>query len=149
MNGKLAPIVSYCWLAPEIAPPVLGFAEPFRAMLVAEALVTPDWRATVAKWLVESGCLYLVAWGDECSLWHDEVDEANLDSFDWEPIPDDRFVMTTWHAREPLEDAMWFSQNCAEHPNVPLSRTLILHIAESPDMHRLLAQYAASADVAE
>ena len=55
MNGTIAPTVSYCWLAPDIAPPALGFAEPFRTMLVAEALVTPDWRATVAKWLVESG----------------------------------------------------------------------------------------------
>ena len=66
-----------------------------------------------------------------------------------EPMPDDRFVMTTWHADEPLEEAMWFCQNCAEHPDVPLSRTLILHIAESPDKHRLLTQYAASAEMDE
>ena len=88
-------------------------ARPFRAVLIAEQAVDDAWRHEVATWLVEGGCLYFVAWGESCEAWHDSVDWAVLERFDFGDIPDDRFVMTTWHENEPLSEALWFAGNCA------------------------------------
>ena len=49
----------------------------FRTVVVVEAEVTSEWREKVSAWLVESGCLYMMAWGRDCSLWDDSVDYAN------------------------------------------------------------------------
>ncbi len=118
----------YQHLCPDAVPPVRE-AHPYRAILVIEEEVSQEWRNEVAKWLVESGCLYLVAWGVDCEGWHDTVDWTNLEAFDFGDIPDDKFIMTTWHDKEPLSEAFWFCGNCASHPDVYLSDTVIVHIA--------------------
>ncbi len=102
---------------------------PFRALIVSEAEVTQKWCNSVAEWLVKSGCLYVVAWGTECEKWHDTVDYSVLEEFAYGDIPDDRFIMTTWHADEPISEAMWFAGQCAYHPDIELANTLVLHIS--------------------
>ncbi len=58
--------------------------------------------------LLESGASYFVCWGPDCERVHDVIDETltGPDS----PIvePDDSCIMTTWHAQEPLEEALFF-----------------------------------------
>lgn len=61
------------------------------------------------KWveaIVESSCVLTAAWGAACSAWDDDVDlalvEQNLDR------GADRLIMTTWHERESLEDALGY-----------------------------------------
>src|SRR6516165_8013507 len=49
--------------------------------------------------------------------------------FDYGEIPDDDFVMTTWHANESLQETFWFSERCAMHPSLKLERTYVVHIA--------------------
>ncbi len=71
----------------------------------------------------------MLAWGHECSIWDDAVDRANIDAFDFKPIPPERLVMTTWHANDPMEEVFWFAKNCAEHPTIALSLDVILDIA--------------------
>lgn len=88
-----------------------------------------DWRNEVAAWLVSKGCLYFIAWGIDCEAWHNSVDWAVLENFDFGDIPDERFVMTTWHDKEPLSEVLWFAGNAATHPDVELKTTLLLHIA--------------------
>ncbi|KQN04893.1 hypothetical protein ASE85_07875 [Sphingobium sp. Leaf26] len=102
---------------------------PYRAVLISEQSVSEVWRNEVASWLLESGCLYFIAWGIDCEAWHDTVDWANLKAFDFGEIPDDRFVMTTWHDKEPLSEALWFAGNCASHPDIELLDTVIVHVA--------------------
>lgn len=119
---------------------------PFRAVIVSEAPTDQDWRKRIAKWLVDGGCLYLIAWGVECEAWHDTVDWANLERFGFGDIPDDKFIMTTWHAKEPLSEALWFAGQCATHPDVELDETVILHISDSPRCAELLEAYSASQD---
>lgn len=102
---------------------------PYRAVLIAEQSVSQVWRNEVASWLLESGCLYFIAWGIDCEAWHDTVDWTNLEAFDFGEIPDDRFVMTTWHDKESLSEALWFAGNCAPHPDIELVDTVIVHIA--------------------
>jgi hypothetical protein len=106
--------------------------------------VTPEWRARIAKWLVTSGFLYVVAWGAECERWHDAVDWANLERFDFGDVPNCGFVMTTWHSDETLAEAMWFAGQCAFHPDIELADTLILHVATEPRESEMLEAYSAS-----
>lgn len=115
-----------------------------RALIVSEIEVTQDWRNRIAEWLLKSGCLYVVAWGVECEDWHDTVDWSNLEEFDFGDIPDDRFVMTTWHTDEPLSEAMWFAGQCAFHPDIELGDTLILHVAKGAREAEMLEAYSVS-----
>lgn len=68
--------------------------------------------------------------GLDCEAWHDSVDGANIREFDYGEIPEDRFVMTTWHSKEPLREAFWFAGQCAFHPSVELTRTIIVHVSD-------------------
>ncbi len=133
----------YLHLAPDQAPPQLTYG-PWRALIVSEVEVTQEWCSRVAGWLTKSGCLYVVAWGTECEKWHDTVDWSILEEFDYGDIPDDRFVMTTWHANEPLSEAMWFTGHCAYHPDVELGDTVLLHIANQAREADLLVAYTDS-----
>jgi len=120
--------LDYLHLYPDSSPPAVE-ARPYRAVLIVEEAVSQGWRDEVASWLVESGCLYFIAWGVDCEAWHDTVDWSVLEAFDFGDIPDDKFIMTTWHDKEPLSEALWFAGNCASHPDVDLSETVIVHVA--------------------
>jgi hypothetical protein len=135
--------VSYLRLSANQSPPSL-VKTPFKAVVVIEQAVSDAWRAQVSDWLVRSGCLYMVAWGDQCSAWDDSVDVANLSAFDWGDIPDDDFVMTTWHEREALAEAFWFAKNAAFHPTVDLDRTMIVHVTQHDRGTELLNLYRAA-----
>ncbi len=84
----------------------------------------------------------MMAWGAKCSSWDDSVDMANIEQFDFDNIPEDRFVMTTWHANEHLDEVFWFSKNNAFHPTVKLERTVLLHISENNKESEFLKAYA-------
>jgi hypothetical protein len=140
MDGR----AEYLHLPPGAALPDVARLAPFRAVVVIEADVAAEWRSQACTWLVDSGCLYMCAWGRDCSIWDDVVDWVNLEEFDFGDIPDERFVMTTWHQRESLGDAMFFVKHCAIHPTVDLENTLVVHIADAPDAARLLGEIAAA-----
>ncbi len=65
----------------------------------------------LAEAIVPKGLAYLCAWGPDCERVHDCFDEvivaANLDS------TDDNVVMTTWHAHDSLDEALWYFVNSA------------------------------------
>jgi hypothetical protein len=127
----------YLHLIPDHVPPEIGEA-PFLAIMIAEEPVSNAWRNQISSWLIASNCLYFVAWGIECEDWHDCVDWANLEAHDFGDIPDDRFVMTTWHDKESLSEALWFAGNCASHPDVALDKAVILHVAQHEQRVRIL-----------
>jgi len=115
--------------------------KPSKFVVAVEAEVTYEWQKLVSEWMVESGCLYMMAWGRECSSWDDSVDWANIEKFGDGPIPDDQFVLTTWHDHEPLTEVFWYAKSVAKHQNAALLRTVILHIssaARQSDLIRLL-----------
>ena len=132
--------VTYHYLSPEHALPVLP-ADPFRAVLIADRSVALEWRNKIATWLAASGCLYFIAWGTDCEAWHDSVDGANLEAFDYGEIPDDRFILTTWHDKEPLSEVLWFAGQCASHPDISLGGTVLLHLAGEPREQRILQAF--------
>lgn len=119
---------------------------PFRCMLVAKTETTPDWHATVCGWLFASGCRYLVTWGADCERWHDAMDAVNIAAFPDGEIPGDQFVMTTWHAAQPLAEAFWFTHALADHPHLNLRETLLLHIAPVAAEADMLSAFADAKD---
>lgn len=54
--------------------------------------------------------MYMMAWGVGCSSWDDSVDLANLEQCGFGDIPDEAFVMTTWHERDTLQQVFEFSR---------------------------------------
>ena len=131
---------AYVHLVPGAQPPALR-PRPFRAIVVAEQSVAPDWQSEVSAWLIQAGCLYMMAWGTDCSCWDDSVDMANLELFGFADIPDDKFVMTTWHEKEPLSDVFLFAKHTASHPTIELEQAVIVHIAQHPAKDSLLRAY--------
>ncbi len=134
-------MIEYLRLSTDADFPDISAMRPYRAIVVIEQKVTPQWRIIASEWLVRSGCLYMLAWGDECSLWDDLVDIANLEEFGYSEIPDEAFVMTTWHESQTLEEVFRFTKDFAIHPHVDLKQTLILHIAESDKQAVFLQMY--------
>lgn len=135
--------LDYLHLRPGDTPP-LAVGRPYRAVLIAEQDASQSWRDQVASWLVESGCLYFLAWGIDCEAWHDTVDWTVLEVFDFGDIPDERFIMTTWHDKEPLSEALWFAGHCASHPDIDLVETLIIHVAPGEQRVSALQLYSDS-----
>lgn len=133
--------VTYLHLYPDDELPDFSALAPLRAVVIIEASVTPKWQARVSTWLIASGCLYMMAWGIDPSSWDTTVDLANLEAYDFDEIPDDKFVMTTWHDDEALTEVFWFAKNLAYHPTVTLPNTLLLHIAAYPQESALVANY--------
>jgi len=129
----------YIHLARGSVPPDLGAIPPFRAIVIAEQAVPTDWQDEVSDWLVRSGCLFMMAWGGSCSSWDDSVDMANLRAFDYGEIPEDQFVMTSWHDDEPLSEVFSFAKGHALHGSVELQQTVLVHIADSPRQELLQA----------
>lgn len=114
--------------------PDVSDLEPFKAIVIIEDRVTGEWQKAVSTWLVRSGCLFMMAWGEDCSSWDDSVDYANLEEFDFREIPEDRFVMTTWHDSQTLPEVFEFAKVHARHPKRGLDHVLVVHLG-SDDKH--------------
>ena len=61
--------------------------------------------------LLWAGAVYVCAWGPDCERVHDTVDDVHLAANSFSP--DALTLMTTWHSKEPLSEAIWFALNCA------------------------------------
>ncbi len=94
---------------PSIAdvPPKLDLATRyFVCLIAADSEDTPREKlSALVQNLVASGCAYLAAWGAGCEALHDIADQKIA-----ELSEDNRHlleVMTTWHDKEPLSEALW------------------------------------------
>lgn len=116
--------------------------QPRRTIVLSEQAVTKEWQDLVSDWIVESGCLYMMAWGIACSSWNDSVDWALFRRHDFNDVPDDQFVMTTWHDNEPLSEVFFHALMCAFHPTIDLQRVTIIHIAEEESRKTIMKAYA-------
>jgi hypothetical protein len=123
--------------------PVPG--DDFVVMLIANDItITEGERAALSTDIVRQGCRYAVSIGHRCSTWDDAIDLAFLETDPNFNPPDDRFVMTTWHENDPLEDVMrFFRWNTAFNDFTPKNFIVILlgqnHVIEA-EARRVLAQ---------
>lgn len=133
--------VRYIRIHPEEPLPDISHLQPFKAVVVIDDEVPQTWQWDVSRWLVSSGCRYMMAWGPECSSWDDSVDKANLEIFDYGEIPESEFIMTTWHEDEELSDVFWFCKHSAGHPFRKLDNAVILHISKEDKRELLEGEY--------
>lgn len=108
---------------------------------MADVSASDDWLNRIAEWIVATGSLYVVAWGVECEKWHDSVDWAVLELFNFGDIPDERFVMTTWHSDQAISEAFWYAGHCATHLDVDLTETIIIHVADEAQSAAMLQTF--------
>lgn len=138
----MAELVTYLHLKPDESPPNIFEQIPRRIVVMIETAVSPEWQSLISNWIVRSGCLYMMAWGIDCSSWDDSVEMASLEEFDFGNIPKKKFVMTTWRANDSLSEVFWYAKNCAAHPTVELECTVLLHITEAERESEILRSYA-------
>jgi len=133
--------VGYLHLLPDGDLPHIMDTSPFLAIVIAEEEVSQMWQWEASRWLVESGCRVLLAWGKDAEAWSEAVQDASQEAFNYEEIPQEHVVVTTAHEDEELEEVFWFARHRAAHPACTLSRTLILHLAASPGREALEAAW--------
>ncbi len=121
----------YLRVAPESELAPYDGARPFRAVVVVEAEVSPAWQFAASKWLVSSGCLYMLAWGRDCLSWDDSVDIASVVLAEAGERPESELVMTTWHEHESLSEVFDFAKRfaVAADPRVRIVETLAFHVS--------------------
>lgn len=110
-------------------PDISHFAK-FKSVLIVEDAVSDARQHNISKWLVDSGCLFMMAWGIDASSWDTSVDLANLAQFENIEIPPEHFVFTTWHDDEALADVFWFSKFCAIHDFHEL-KPVVVHLCST------------------
>jgi len=69
--------------------------------------IEPAKLAKIFEPLVNRGLAYFCAWGVRCEDVHDAVDHCVVFN-EIDGVEEDYLLMTTWHARESLEEALWF-----------------------------------------
>lgn len=109
-------------------PPEQFLDEPFKAIIIIEQKVTGEWRNQISNWLVDADCKYMMAWGQDCSLWDEAVDWACIDQ-QIDINDETNFVITTWHENESLMDVFEFAQ-LAVHPVLQLTKLAVIYIGE-------------------
>ncbi len=134
--------MQYLHLAPSGTLPDLAGLWPFKAVVIIASPVTPERQTAISQWLVESGCLYMMAWGDGAAAWEASVQLANRESFPTPEIPDESLVITTWHKVEPLKDVFWFAKHTAMHPCCKIDHVLLVHLSMTEREQELCAEYA-------
>jgi hypothetical protein len=135
-------ILTYLQLPPGSEPPALAHLSPFLAIVLAEEEANELWQAEISRWLVASGCRYLLAWGKDCEAWHDMVEDAALEAFDYEDVPEEQSVIATWHEDEEREEVFWFAKHRAAHPSHTFKATVIVDISLLERKDAIEAEYA-------
>jgi hypothetical protein len=135
-------ILTYLHLPPDSALPALGHLAPFIAIVLSEEESSELWQAEVSRWLVASGCRTVLAWGKDCEAWRDMVEDAALEAFDYEDVPEEHTVIATSHEDEEREEVFWFAKHRASHPSHSFKATVILDISPSSRKDEIEAEYA-------
>jgi hypothetical protein len=135
------PAIRYLHLTPDSDLPALEGLSQSKVVLVIEAEVAEMTMWETSRTLVASGCLYALAWGDQCEAWREAIEDASLEASDYDDVPAERQVISTAHEDEELSEAFWFAKHRAVHPAHELRDTLILHIAATPRRDEIEAEY--------
>jgi len=140
-SGAADDTLRYLHLAPEAPLPEIGWFAT-HIVVIADVAVSPEWQWAVSKRMLQAGCLYMMAWGCNCSAWDDSVDYAYIDLFLPGETPDEKLVVTTWHDDEPLAEVFSYAKYAAQHDAVDTQRTLLLHIGPGGQGDALLRAFA-------
>ncbi|RYY77220.1 MAG: hypothetical protein EOO52_07010 [Gammaproteobacteria bacterium] len=133
--------MNYIQLKAQEALPSIEHLYPFKCLVIISESVSQARQDEISMWLVKSGCVVMCAWGINCSSWDDSVDCASIEMFNYnQPLPE-RFVLTTWHENEPLEEAMFFLKHTISHPEHDLENVVLLHISSKSQRNEIIAEF--------
>lgn len=103
-------------LGPSLGPllgPSLG-SRHFACLLAWDARgASAEAVSSLATPLLRAGASYVACWGPDCERVHDIVDECLSDPTAGLELPPEGDVMTSWHADDPLREAIWFFLRCS------------------------------------
>ena len=117
------------------------FQQPFVCMLWdSEARATAEERQVLAAQIVRSSCRYAVCGGRDCEAWHDAIDAAFTAQGSSEAEEDERFLMTTWHSGESLQEVVWFSVQNTDPYEIPLEHRVFIELGGDQDVFRRLSR---------
>ena len=137
---------SYLRLPENGALPTLPNVGQLGVAIVADIPVSNSRQNEIANWLYSSGCRYASTWGVDCSIWHDAMDWAEIAVWP-NDVPDNKFMMTTWHEDEPLDEMFWFIGNAARtYDDKALDHILILNIGDTDRDLELRTKFAKALD---
>ena len=110
----------------EFRSPCLG--EDFAALVaIYDGAISSESRNSLCDALIAQGCRNGVFWGYDCSVWDDSLDWAFLATDPNFNPPNSRFVMSSWHDNEPLEEALFGLLKCSAFDNfVPRNFVVIV-----------------------
>jgi hypothetical protein len=134
--------VVYYHITPETNLPDITEMKPFLAVLVIELHPATEWRESVSKWLVNSGCQYLMSWGEDRAAWEEAVDLANIAQFNSGEIPNDEMVLTVEHGDDAPELFFREVKTTATQDCIDFDNTLIIHISKLDKEEELLSLYS-------
>lgn len=138
-----SPTIEYLFVRNGQPCPAISIAPPYLAVVFAEVRCENKLRDELSDELVRTGCRVMMAVGEDCSAWDDSVDIASLQQHDFGPIPDEDFVMTTWHREESLAEIFWFATfSGREWTDISISTFLILHVGQEERRAELLDLFA-------
>ena len=110
-------------------------------LIVADARgVHTDIIARTAKRWLDAGLVYVCVWGPGCERVHDIFDEVHVGDGCSEPAS--RVMMSTWHSKESLEEAIWFFVHCAVPLDTEMETTSCLAVTVGS------SDWAAAVDIA-
>jgi hypothetical protein len=93
----------------DLATGIRAPSAEFIVLVAADARGLPaEEMALAAEGLLGTGARYICCWGPDCERFHDVCDECS-----YELGPLDAVVMTTSHAQESWEEALWFATHSA------------------------------------
>jgi hypothetical protein len=112
----------------------LQVSPPYVCLVYATETVSPQEMATVAEWLVSSGCKYAVCAGEQCSQWHDAIDLVGIVA-DIESEPShSQYIMTSWHTNESIEEVVWFWLNLTDYGDFNFQNYVALIVGQPGDL---------------
>jgi hypothetical protein len=100
-------------------PPTLNIpSKRFRLFVAANiADVSTQMVSDFALAALNQGMVYFCSWGPDCERFHDIVDEVlmehDIDKQKFAGPNSSDIIMTTWHEKDSLEDAIDFFATCA------------------------------------
>ena len=114
-----------------------SFATPFEGsdyallLVINDTNISEEEQSNLSDKLVATGCRYAVCTGHECSSWDDSIDYAFIFTDSNFNPPDEKFVMTTWHTDEEIEDVINFFRWGTNFDDFVPSKFLVLFVGES------------------
>jgi hypothetical protein len=143
LKWALGVMMEYVQLSSSCELPDISHFGKFKSVVIVEEKVSEIRQYEISKWLVNSGCLYMMAWGIEASSWDTSVDLANIEQFENAEIPDESLVLTTWHDDELLSEVFEFAKFSALHSYHEL-KSIIVHISSINKESELRSVYNAT-----